>query len=128
MSRIPENLRYTDDHEWVAVDDRVAMVGITDHAQDQLGDLVYLGDFPKPGEEVQQGDVIGVIESVKATADIYAPVSGKIAAVNEDLLEEPGEINSDPYGDNWILQIKMTEASELEELLDAEAYELLVEE
>jgi len=127
MSRIPSNLRYTDDHEWVAVEGNVAHVGITDHAQDQLGDIVYLGDFPKPGEEVEQGDVIGVIESVKATADLYAPLSGKVAGINEDLLEEPGEVNGEPYADNWIIKIKMVDKGELDALLSAEAYEQLTD-
>lgn len=128
MSRIPSNLHYTGDHEWVSVDGAVALVGITDHAQDQLGDIVYLGDFPKPGEEVEQGDVIGVIESVKATSDIYSPVSGKIAGINEELLEEPGELNGEPYADNWILKIKMLDKAEIEGLLSAERYEELIEE
>ena len=128
MSRIPSNLRYTNEHEWVAVQGDFVLFGITDHAQDQLGDIVYLGDFPQPGEEVEAGDVIGVIESVKATADIYSPVSGKVKAINEDLLEEPGEINANPYGDNWIMKIKMLDKSEPGGLLSAEAYEALTEE
>ena len=127
MSNIPSNLHYTGDHEWVALDGNHAFVGITDHAQDQLGDIVYLGDFPQPGQNVEQGDVIGVIESVKATSDIYSPLTGKIAAINEELLEEPGELNGEPYSDNWILKIKITEKGEIDSLLDAAAYEQLVE-
>ena len=127
MSNIPSNLQYTGDHEWVAIDGNLALVGITDHAQDQLGDIVYLGDFPQPGETVEQGDVIGVIESVKATSDIYSPLTGKIEAVNEELLEEPGDLNGEPYADNWILRIKIMDKTELDSLLDASAYEQLVE-
>ena len=127
MSNIPSNLQYTGDHEWVSVDGKHVLIGITDHAQDQLGDIVYLGDFPQPGESVEQGDVVGVIESVKATSDIYSPITGKIAAVNEELLEEPGELNGEPYADNWILKIKIADKSELKDLLDAAAYEQLIE-
>jgi glycine cleavage system H protein len=127
MSNVPSNLQYTGDHEWVLVDGKNILLGITDHAQDQLGDIVYLGDFPQPGESVEQGDVVGVIESVKATSDIYSPITGKIVAVNEDLLEEPAELNGDPYADNWILKIKITDKAELEELLNASAYEQLIE-
>ena len=128
MSNIPSNLQYTGDHEWVLVDGKHILIGITDHAQDQLGDIVYLGDFPQPGESVEQGDVVGVIESVKATSDIYSPITGKIAAINEELLEEPAELNGEPYADNWILKIKIADKSELEDLLDNEAYEQLIEE
>jgi glycine cleavage system H protein len=127
MSNIPSNLQYTGDHEWVLVDGKQILIGITDHAQDQLGDIVYLGDFPQPGESVEQGDVIGVIESVKATSDIYSPVTGKIVAVNEELLEEPAELNGEPYADNWILKIKFADKTELDELLDSDAYEQLIE-
>jgi glycine cleavage system H protein len=127
MSNVPSNLQYTGDHEWVLVDGKNILLGITDHAQDQLGDIVYLGDFPQPGESVEQGDVVGVIESVKATSDIYSPITGKIVAVNEDLLEEPAELNGDPYADNWILKIKITDKAELGELLNASAYEQLIE-
>lgn len=127
MSNVPSNLQYTGDHEWVLVDGKNILIGITDHAQDQLGDIVYLGDFPRPGESVEQGDVVGVIESVKATSDIYSPITGKIVAVNEDLLEEPAELNGNPYADNWILKIKITHKAELADLLDASAYEELIE-
>jgi glycine cleavage system H protein len=127
MSNVPSNLQYTGDHEWVLVDGKNILIGITDHAQDQLGDIVYLGDFPQPGESVEQGDVVGVIESVKATSDIYSPITGKIVAVNEDLLEDPAELNGQPYAHNWILRIKITDKSELADLLDAAAYEQLIE-
>jgi glycine cleavage system H protein len=127
MSNVPSNLQYTGDHEWVLVDGKNILIGITDHAQDQLGDIVYLGDFPQPGESVEQGDVVGVIESVKATSDIYSPITGKIVAINEDLLEEPAELNAQPYADNWILRIKITDKSELDDLLDAASYEQLIE-
>ncbi len=128
MSKIPTNLRYSDDHEWVLVDaDGTAFIGITDHAQDQLGDIVYLGEFPEVGESFEQGDTIGVIESVKATSDIFAPLSGKLLDVNLDLIESPEGINGDPYEASWMIKFKIADAEELEDLFDAEGYEALIE-
>lgn len=128
MAKIPTNLRYSDDHEWLLVDaDGLALIGITDHAQDQLGDIVYIGEFADIGEKVEQGDVIGVIESVKATSDIYAPISGKIMEVNIDLVESPESINSDPYEANWMFRMKVADSEELDDLFDAEGYEALIE-
>lgn len=126
MANIPQNLLYTSDHEWVKIEGKVATIGITDHAQDQLGDIVFLGDAPDAGTKLEKGDVIGVVESVKATSDIYAPVDGKIAELNEDLEEEPELVNSDPYGRGWILKIKLSE-EDVSDLLNAEQYEELVE-
>jgi glycine cleavage system H protein len=128
MSNIPETLRYSEDHEWVKVTGGVATVGITDHAQDQLGDIVYVGEFPDIGDSVEAGDVMGVIESVKASSDIFAPVAGKIVEVNPDLAESPELTNSDPYGEAWILKIKLEDPEQISELLTASAYEDLIEE
>lgn len=127
MSKIPSHLRYTQDHEWVLCKGDVALVGITDHAQDQLGDVVYVGEFPEAGDEVDRGDVIGVIESVKATSDIFSPVSGTIVEANPELADSPELVNSDPYGDAWMIKIKLDDPDQVEELLDAEAYEGLLD-
>jgi len=127
MSEIPKNLMYSHDHEWIAVADGVATIGISFHAQDQLGDVVYLGDFPDIGSNLEKGDPVGVIESVKATSDIFAPLSGKLLEVNADLIEAPELVNSDPYNEGWIARIKISEKSEINDLLDANAYEDLVD-
>ena len=127
MSEIPEKLLYSHDHEWVAIADGIATIGISHHAQDQLGDVVYLGDFPDIGANLEKGDAVGVIESVKATSDIFAPLSGKLVEVNADLLEAPELVNSDPYNEGWIARIKISEKSEVNDLLDANDYEDLVD-
>jgi len=119
---IPTNLMYTEDHEWLLVADGVATIGITHHAQDQLGDLVYFGDFPEVGDAVEEGEVVGVVESVKATSDIYTPLSGNVVEVNGDLLDTPELANTEPYDGAWILKVSVGEPDQLEELLDAEAY------
>lgn len=118
---IPENLRYRDSHEWINPADSPAKVGISDHAQHELTDVVFV-DLPKPGSVVRAGDQVCVIESVKAASDIYAPVSGEITAVNEALQNEPGLINTDPYFKGWIFEIKPSSAAELDALLTPEAY------
>jgi len=127
MAEIPANLLYSSDHEWVAIADGVATIGITHHAQDQLGDIVFCGDSPEPGKKVEKGDAVAVVESVKANSDIYSPVDGKIVAVNEELEEEPELVNSDPYGKGWILKVKLKDVDDVHELLNAEQYEKLVE-
>ena len=126
MSKIPKNLLYTSDHEWVKIDGKIATIGITDHAQEQLGDIVFLGEAPDSGTSIEKGDPVGVVESVKATSDIFTPVDGKIGEMNEDLEEEPELVNSDPYGRGWILKIKLID-SDLSDLLSAAQYEELVE-
>ena len=128
MSKIPANLRYSEDHEWIRVEDGDAIIGITDHAQDQLGDIVYVGEWPDIGDEVDRGDVIGVIESVKASSDIFAPIAGTIAAINPDLADSPELVNSDPYGDAWMIRITVDDDEQVAELLDADAYETLTDE
>ena len=127
MSNIPSHLKYTESHEWVAADEHGnARIGISDHAQEALGDLVYV-ELPAVGDEIGQGDPCAVVESVKAASDIYAPVSGKVIAVNEDLDDNPAIINTDPYDDGWLFQLELTDNSELDGLKDAETYVGLLE-
>jgi len=122
MSDIPSELKYVTSHEWVRVDDDgVATIGITDHAQELLGDVVFV-ELPEEGSTLASGDEMGVVESVKAASDIYAPISGEVVAVNEKLEDEPDLVNTDVYGDGWICKLKLTDEAELAELLDAEAY------
>lgn len=122
----PGNLKYTKSHEWVRQEtDGTVAVGITFHAQDQLGDVVFV-DTPAPGRKVKQGEECGVIESVKAAADIYAPVSGEITAANAELADSPEKINQDPYA-SWMFRIKPDDASELTGLLDAVAYQKIAD-
>ena len=122
MSNIPEELKYSDTHEWSRPgDDGVITVGISDHAQDLLGDIVFV-ELPEVGAELSTSDEAGVVESVKAASDIYAPVSGEIVEVNENLQESPELINSDPYGDGWIFKLKVSDKAELEKLNSATAY------
>jgi glycine cleavage system H protein len=123
----PEHLRYTKEHEWVAVDGGRARVGITDYAQDALGDIVYV-QLPDAGTTVTATAVCAEVESTKSVSDIYAPVSGTIAEVNTALADAPERINDDPYGDGWMFEIEMSDPSEVEQLLDAAAYRRLVEE
>ncbi|MDJ0925695.1 MAG: glycine cleavage system protein GcvH [Acidimicrobiia bacterium] len=118
--QIPEGLRYTDNHEWVAVEDGMARVGITDYAQDALGDVVFV-DLPEEGTEVSIGEPFAEIESTKSVADVYAPISGTVVAVNELLEDAPETINSDPYGDGWFVVME-GDLSALESLMDAAAY------
>ncbi|WP_100656545.1 glycine cleavage system protein GcvH [Alteromonas flava] len=128
MSNIPKELRYTATHEWVRPEgDGVFTVGITEHAQDLLGDMVFV-ELPDVGDQVSTGDDIVVAESVKAASDVYAPISGEIIAVNEDLEDSPELVNSDPFGDGWMFKIKADDASEVDALLDADGYEASIDE
>ncbi|MYG13331.1 MAG: glycine cleavage system protein GcvH, partial [Gammaproteobacteria bacterium] len=117
----PDDLRYASTHEWARLDDGSVVVGISDYAQDALGDVVYV-ELPEVGQEVQAGEEIAVVESVKAASDIYAPVGGVVEAVNEALDDSPEIVNQDPYGDGWFFQIAPDDESQLEDLLNAEAY------
>jgi glycine cleavage system H protein len=117
----PDDLRYLDTHEWVRVTDGTARIGISDFAQDELGDVVFV-DVPAAGEDVQAGDSFGVVESIKAVSDLYAPVSGTVTDRNDALEAEPELLNEDPYGEGWLLEVELTDESELDDLLDAEAY------
>ena len=123
MSSIPQDLKYTESHEWISIDaDGSVRIGISDHAQEALGDLVFV-ELPAVGETINQGDACAVVESVKAASDIYAPVTGEVTAVNEDLEDDPGSINTDPYGDGWLFQVQLTDPEELDTKLNADAYE-----
>lgn len=117
----PNNLKYSKDHEWVKVDGNIATVGITDFAQSQLGDIVFV-DIQTEGEELEAGELFGNIEAVKTVADALMPVSGKVIEVNADLEGEPEAVNSDPYGKGWMVKVEMSNPAEVEGLLDAEAY------
>jgi len=121
----PVNLKYTKDHEWARLEGANAVVGVTEYAQSQLGDVVYI-ELPKVGDVVSQGDVIGTIEAVKTVADIYSPVSGEIAAVNAALKDASELVNKDPYGEGWIASIKLSDPSELNALLTPADYDKLV--
>jgi glycine cleavage system H protein len=120
----PSDLRYSNDHEWARVDGTRVRVGITDYAQDALGDVVFV-DVPKVGTDVSVGGVIGEVESTKSVSEIYAPVSGTVSAVNESLKTSPEFVNSDPYGDGWICEITTSSTGDYDALLDATAYEAL---
>jgi len=121
MSNYPAELKYRESHEWIRVEDGVATVGVTWFAQDSLGDVVYI-DMPEVGSEATAGETIAEIESVKAVSDIYAPLSGEVVAVNEELEGNEESVNSDPYGAAWLFRIRLSDASELSALLDAAAY------
>ncbi len=122
MSDIPNELRYCRTHEWVSsAEDGVVTVGITDHAQDQLGDLVFV-ELPEVGDPFEAETECAVIESVKAASDIYCPVAGEIAEVNEALMDSPELVNDDPYGDGWLFKIAITDEADLDSLLDADGY------
>ena len=121
MSEVPTELKFLSTHEWALVEGNIATIGVSDHAQELLGDLVYV-ELPEQGSTVAAGDSVGVIESVKAASDTYAPLSGEIIEVNADLEDAPEKINNDPYGDGWMYKIALEDREEVENLLDAEAY------
>jgi glycine cleavage system H protein len=122
MANVPDNLHYSKDHEWVRVEGPVAIIGITDHAQEQLGDVVYV-ELPKPGESFSANESFGSVESVKAVSEIFTPVSGEIAEVNGSLTDEPEKVNKDPYGEGWMIKVKMGTPGEVDSLLTAAEYE-----
>ena len=121
--KFPEDLKYTKNDEWVRVQGGTGAIGISDFAQDQLSDIVYLEIRPSVGDSVKQGEVIGTVESVKASSDVYSPVSGKVLETNDALLEKPELINSDPYGEAWLVKLELSGPAELDGLLTASAYE-----
>ena len=123
---VPAHLLYSSDHEWVAVDGTRARIGITDYAQDALGDVVYV-QLPKVGETVAAGDSFSEVESTKSVSDIYAPVSGTVVAVNDALGDGPDALNTDPYGAGWICEIEMSDPTEVDGLLDAVGYQALID-
>lgn len=123
---VPEQLRFSSDHEWISTDGSKVRIGITDYAQDALGDVVFVQP-PTLGDTVASGDTLGEVESTKSVSDIYAPISGTVVAVNDALGETPQLLNDDPYGEGWICEIEVADASQLEGLLDAAAYTALIE-
>lgn len=122
---IPQNLKYTKDHEWVSVSGDIATIGITDFAQSELGDIVYV-EIETEGETLGQEEVFGSVEAVKTVSDLFMPLSGEIIEFNAELEANPESVNTDPYGDGWMVKVKMSDTNELEGLLDAAAYEALV--
>jgi len=120
MSKIIEGLKYSESHEWVKVEGNVAVIGVTDYAQAEMGDITYV-DMPDVNDEVTAGEEFGALESVKAASDLYSPVSGKVVAVNEELDDAPEKVNEDAF-ENWIIKVEMSDASELDALMDAAAY------
>lgn len=122
MSNIPDDLHYSKDHEWVRVDGNVAIVGITDYAQNSLGDVVYV-ELPKAGDEFAANESFGSVESVKAVSEVFSPVSGEIVGTNETLADAPEHVNADPYGDGWMIRVQMTNAGEVDSMLTAAEYE-----
>jgi len=126
MTATPSDLKYSKTHEWVKMEGDVVRVGITDHAQDSLGDITFV-ELPKIGSNVKKGGDAGVIESVKAASDLFSPVTGEITSVNDNLEKAPEEINSDPYGSGWLYTVKIADKSELDALMDAPSYEKYLE-
>jgi glycine cleavage system H protein len=122
MANVPEDLHYSKDHEWVRVEGDTAVVGITDYAQDSLGDVVYV-ELPKEGEEFAANESFGSVESVKAVSEVFSPVSGAISGINETLTDEPEKVNQDPYGEGWMIRVKMSNPGEVDSLLTAAEYE-----
>ncbi|MGM0445800.1 MAG: glycine cleavage system protein GcvH [Bacillota bacterium] len=123
---IPNDLFYTENHEWISVDGKEAVVGISEHAQDELGDIVFV-ELPSVEEELDQFEEFGVIESVKAVSDVFMPVSGIIVEVNEELMDQPELINEDPYGSGWLIKVEIEDKSELDELMDSTEYKAFIE-
>jgi glycine cleavage system H protein len=117
----PQEFLYTKEHEWIRVDEEIGTIGITDHAQKELGDIVYV-ELPKPGEHVAANESFGTVESVKAVSEIYSPVSGEVAAVNTKLQNNPEMLNSDPHGEAWLVRVRLSDRSEIEKLMTADEY------
>ncbi len=123
--QIPAEFKYTEEHEWVSVDGNIATVGITDYAQGELGDLVFV-ELPEVGTEVNQMDAFGTVEAVKAVSDLFAPLSGKVTEINDVLTDAPETVNKDPYGEGWMIKIELSDASQLDNLLSAEDYKNVI--
>ena len=126
MVEIPEVLKYTKEHEWVRVEDDIFIIGITDYAQDALGEIVYI-ELPSEGDEITRGEPFGAVESTKSVSDLYAPISGEVIEVNEALLDSPEAINEDPYGEGWMVKVKPYDPSELDDLMDNDEYTEFIE-
>lgn len=123
----PTNVKYTNEHEWIRLEGDEAYVGITDYAQEQLGDIVFV-DVTTEGETLEKGKVFGTIEVVKTVSDLFLPIGGEVLEINPELEEHPELVNKDPYGDGWLIKIKPTDTTEMDELLDAEAYKQIINE
>lgn len=124
---IPDDVKYTKEHEWVKLEGNIATIGITDYAQEQLGDIVMI-EFPAEGTTVVKNDAFGVLESVKSVSDVFAPLSGKVIEVNDPLTDSPGIVNEDCYGEGWLIKIELSKPQETEELMNAKAYETYLKE
>jgi glycine cleavage system H protein len=122
----PDELKYTEEHEWALIEEEIVTIGITDFAQDQLGDVVFV-ELPEVGDQLETGKPLGVVESVKAVSDVYSPLSGEVVEVNSDLPDEPEMLNTSPYEDGWMIKIKIAKPDELEELMDAASYQNFIE-
>ena len=122
MANIPDDLHYSKDHEWVRVEGNVAVVGITDYAQDSLGDVVYV-ELPKVGDDFAANESFGSVESVKAVSEVFSPVSGEVVGINESLADEPERVNTDPYGEGWMIRVEMSKPGEVDSMLTAAEYE-----
>lgn len=122
MANVPEDLHYSKDHEWVRVNGSIATIGITDYAQNSLGDVVYV-ELPKPGDEFATNESFGSVESVKAVSEVFTPVAGKVETINEQLNDSPENVNSDPYGEGWMIRLRMKNPGEVDSLLTAAEYE-----
>ena len=121
----PDNFRYTKEHEWVRVDDGIATMGITDHAQHELGDIVYV-DLPKPGSNVEKGKALGTVESVKAVSEIFSPATGEVTETNASLADAPEKLNDDPHGEAWLVKIRLRSPDDLVELMSSAEYEAYI--
>jgi glycine cleavage system H protein len=126
MSLVPKELLYTDQHEWLLKNGEVATVGITDYAQHELGDIVFV-ELPRVGDRVSQGQPFGTVEAVKTVAELFAPVSGEVLEVNESLTEEAGQVNADPYGAGWMIRVRMNASDEADRLMTPEEYEKMIQ-
>jgi len=123
--QFPDTLKYTTEHEWIRIEGDEAVFGVTDYAQDQLGDITYV-EFPEVGDELTKGDPFGTVEAVKAVADLYSPLDGEVLAVNEDVNDDASIINRDPYGEGWLVRAKISDITDLDALLDAKGYQDLI--
>jgi glycine cleavage system H protein len=123
---VPEKLKYSKDHEWVKIEGDVGIIGVTDYAQSELGDIIYLDITASIGIDVKKGEAIGSIEAVKTVSDVYSPISGRLIDINLGINDNPSLVNEDPYGEGWVLKIEPSEMKELDELLDADAYQKLI--
>lgn len=126
MANIPEDLRYSEEHEWLRLTGDQVTIGITDHAQSQMGDIVFI-ELPEVGDEITRGEAFGTLESTKAVSELFAPISGKIVEINETLIDAPEAINEDPYGDGWMLRVEPADPSDLDDMLSPEGYQEHIE-